>query len=152
MSEVTHDTVMQDSRSLGETNDCAVVAVATATRYPYKNVHAVFSTHGRKDRRGSDPHLLERVLIDLKQHYVVRRGWAFGKSMSPRYKVGRRGLLDDVKTSISAERILSKHFRGRVFLLRYRGHIGTFDGEKLCDIVAGTRRRVHTIIEILPAD
>lgn len=150
MSEVTHDTVRKDSRSLGETNDCAVVAVATATRYPYKNVHTVFGALGRKDRDGSDPEILERALIELRQRYVVRRGHFYGGREYPRRQHVCRGLLNDVKTAISAERILEQHFRGRVFLLRYRAHVGVFDGEKLCDAVAGTRRRIHTIIEILP--
>lgn len=37
----------------GETNDCAVVAVAAACQVPYDEAHRVLQELGRKDRRGT---------------------------------------------------------------------------------------------------
>lgn len=40
------------SKAMGETNDCAVIAVAIVTGTPYERVHEIMRSHGRRKKAG----------------------------------------------------------------------------------------------------
>lgn len=43
----------QNSRQMGETNDCGVLALAVITGAPYEHCHSILKSFGRKNRKGT---------------------------------------------------------------------------------------------------
>jgi hypothetical protein len=62
---IDFDRTTKDSKSMGETKDCAVKAVAIVTNTPYKHVHALMAKHGRKPRQGTYMTTTMAVLKEL---------------------------------------------------------------------------------------
>jgi hypothetical protein len=56
---------MSESRLFGETNDCAVKAVALACEVDYATAHAMLKKNGRKDRKGTYRHTTRRSVEEL---------------------------------------------------------------------------------------
>ena len=48
-----YDTLLATSRAVGETNDCAVIAIAAATGTTYNRAHDALERAGRRTGRGS---------------------------------------------------------------------------------------------------
>jgi cellobiose phosphorylase len=55
----------EESASWGESNDCAVVAVAAATNTPYGVVRTMMLNRGRRSRHGTPIHIIESVIHAL---------------------------------------------------------------------------------------
>lgn len=58
-------------RILGETNDCAVIALANTTGLPYADIHSRLKAKGRRSRKGTKIILIDQVLSDLKAEGIV---------------------------------------------------------------------------------
>lgn len=61
----TFSTIRAEANSMGERNDCGVIAVSIATRRPYKEAHALLARHGRPFRKGSPFSAINKSLIAL---------------------------------------------------------------------------------------
>jgi hypothetical protein len=148
-----YQSLRKDSIALGEKRDCAVIATAVVTGVSYKEAHRALSANGRKDRDGTEMRITTRAIEDLGFHCTVLKGWQLATLHDGRKNFvhvtpppGHR--LHKAKTYLSAQRVLSRHFRGRKFLLRVNGHIAGFDGEQVQDWAAGRRHRIIEIIEV----
>jgi len=53
------------ARSMGETNDCSVKAVALACNVRYEDAHRALARQGRKNRRGSSTSAILRAIKSL---------------------------------------------------------------------------------------
>ncbi len=58
-------TIMAEKKKLGDTNDCAVIAVAIATGKSYSEVHTVLRRCGRSAKRGTTLWQMEKALSVL---------------------------------------------------------------------------------------
>lgn len=70
MKLVTSDAGRVREGFAGETNDCAVVALAHAAGIPYRDAHAAYAQAGRRPRRGTKKFLLLRGI----QYALENRG------------------------------------------------------------------------------
>ena len=60
-----------NDRVPGETNDCAVIALANVTGLPYTDIHSRLKSKGRRFRRGTKIPMIASVLDDLKAEGVI---------------------------------------------------------------------------------
>lgn len=151
-----YQSLRKDSISFGERRDCAVIATAVVTGVSYKEAHQILGLFGRKDKDGTPVDVTNRAISALGFKIIHHKGWVPGQLPDGRsnylYRTPPPGSpLRKAKTYISAQRVLSRHFRGRKFLLRVNGHIAGFDGEQVQDWAAGRRHRILEIIEVVPA-
>jgi hypothetical protein len=121
------DKVSKDSKSLGETKDCAVKAVAIVTNTPYKVVHAMMAKHGRKPRRGTPMGITHKVLKELGV-WVER--------------------CDDKFRSRTVNQLKSELPKTGRFLVRTRGHILACVNGKVMDWTDGRRHRPKEFFQI----
>lgn len=116
------------SRSLGERNDCTVVALAAVTGYPYGAVHRALERRGRLDRRGCPYTVWLPALIDL--------GWTYADAMP---LTGGR-----VKTVITAKQWLERNApRETRFLVHQTRHVAAYVDGTLLDWASMTHRRTR---------
>lgn len=120
-----------DSKSVGETNDCAVKAVALATGRPYREVLRKMRAYGRRPRRGTPMRITKRVLED------------YGYTM-----VLQTERFPQARTPITVARTMPK--RG-VYLVRTSRHIFCYRAGKVHDWTEGRRHRVTQIWKIVRA-
>lgn len=118
-------TLKRESDKFGETNDCAVRAVAAVTNTPYDLTWKAFMHLGRKSRKGTPFHITLRVLKSL-------------------------GVLAELKpkpakTVRTLKRVLPK--KGR-FLVRTAGHILPCVNGEVIDWTDGRLNRVKEFWEI----
>jgi hypothetical protein len=59
------ETTLQQSRELGESNDCGVISISIASGRPYQEIHKLFVKHGRSKGKGVSLNMIKRVLDDL---------------------------------------------------------------------------------------
>jgi len=117
--------LQKESDKLGETNDCAVTAVAAVSNLPYEYVHRVFASCGRKRRKGTPFEVTQEVLKKLNI-------W------TDRHRF-------EAQTITTMGRELPK--KGR-FLVRIRRHIlAVVDGEVL-DWTEGRRHRIRQAYKV----
>lgn len=112
---MSYNTASEISQAMGESNDCAVKAIAIATQTDYRTVHAMLKAAGRKDRKGTHFQAIKKVVGQLgfeMEQLAGQRSYSFDE-VAGRYAklVGRA-----VKTA--------KHYliRGE-FLVFTRGHV-----------------------------
>lgn len=144
-------TLRGESASLGESNDCAVIAAAITTGASYATVHKVLEGLGRSPGRKSPNYALTQAVMQLGRRFVTHFGWQFGDDgmRSNHISLPPGHDLCMAKTMITAERVLRLRYPGRKFLVRCRGHVSAFDGETLQDWTRGRRHRVTALIEVL---
>lgn len=86
MSTEIFKTVQEHTRAFGEKNDCAVKAVAIATKTDYATVHALFKKLGRKSRQGTYAFITLRALkelgYDVKEIYMPHDARRLAESAS----------------------------------------------------------------------
>ena len=137
--------------SINETNDCGVKAVAIATNTPYKDVHAIMASLGRKRRKGTPWGVLSGALEQLGY-----RGLSFEKApMQKRTKTVRFGTgagsvsflqeKESYYTMKTIHKALPK--RGR-YILHCSGHVAAFVNGKVEDWTEGRRHRVLRVMKI----
>ena len=145
------DALSGESASLGEDNDCAVIAAAITTGASYATAHKALEALGRKPGRMSPNYALTKAVTLLGRAYVTHFGWKFGDDgmRSEHVSLPPGHALCKAKTMTTAERILRQCYPGRKFLVRCRGHVSAFDGETLQDWTSGRRHRVTALIEVV---
>jgi hypothetical protein len=62
---MNYEDMLSASRSMNETNDCAVKAVAVVTGLPYSDTHSRMARKGREARKGTPNAITRQVLSDL---------------------------------------------------------------------------------------
>ncbi len=124
---IDFDRATKDSDSLGETNDCAVKAVAIVTNTPYKVVHKMMAKRGRKPRKGTYIHTTLAVLKDL------------GVWVERNDKLFKSSTINQLKHELPK--------KGR-FLVRTSSHILACVNGEVCDWTDGRRHRPKAIFEI----
>jgi len=62
----TYERIGKASDKMGETNDCAVVAVAAVCNVPYEYAHSLFKKHGRRNRGSTKATMISAVLKDMQ--------------------------------------------------------------------------------------
>jgi hypothetical protein len=121
--------LQQARRSLNETNDCAVRAVAAATDTHYADVHSLMARNGRKPRRGT-PNEISRKVLDILG-FKTQEVTPFFKSKTI------RTLGHELK------------YRQGTYLVWTRGHIlAIVDGE-VKDFTKGRCHRVRRIERVV---
>jgi hypothetical protein len=153
-STIAHDVfgaLLGESASLGEENDCAVIAAAITTGASYAAAHKVLEGLGRKRGGLSPNYALTKAVMLLGRRFVMHFGWEFGDDgmRSNHISLPPGHALHKAKTMTTAERVLRQCYPGRKFLVRCRGHVSAFDGETLQDWTRGRRHRVTALIEVL---
>ena len=121
-----YDQVKKDSKSMGETRDCAVKAVAIVTNTPYKVVHKMMAKLGRKSRQGTYMEITMKVLKQLGC-YVERNETITSRTIS------------------TLEAQLPE--KGR-FLVQTRSHVLACVNGEVCDWTQGRRHQPKQIFEI----
>lgn len=140
-----------DSNSVGEQNDCAVIAVAVAAEVPYIEALDTLKAFGRRSRKGTPMSVTQRALSHLGFALHWCKGWEPRGERTYQYRKPVPGSpLHKAKTFCSAERVLRRHYHGQVFLLRSSRHIACFDGQTLQDWSQGRRHRILEIIKVEP--
>ena len=123
-----------DSRTIAETNDCAVKAVAIVCDLEddYAGVREIFRIKGRRPRRGTPPWMTKSVLdwLGFETEDVTRRFQA--KTV--------RTLGREVR------------YRGGTYLVHVRGHILAVKGGKVHDWTDGRCHRITKIERVYPKE
>lgn len=118
--------------SMGESNDCSVVALSVVLDLPYADAHELMRWFGRIPGHG----------VSLGTIYMAIREWG-----AERVDVSARYRAAGVKTPITAARFMPKH--GRYLLTTARHIIGYKDGV-IHDWTDGRRHRIERIDLITP--
>jgi hypothetical protein len=140
------DAISRERR--GETNDCAVVALALATDLPYDTVHAAMKANGRGDRKGTNRDTTLRTVKDLGFEAL---------EISPKQIIveypGRHIDLQNV-TVKHLERFAEKlaWMKGRNFLFSTGTHMLAVVDGKVQDWTEGRPFRVKFIWEIVRSE
>jgi len=124
---IDFDKTMKDSKSLGETKDCAVKAVAIVTNTPYKVVHQMMARLGRRPRQGTPMVITMQVLKQLGV-YVEKADDQF-----------RARTINQLKYDLPK--------KGR-YLVRTSRHILACVDGKICDWTDGRRHRPKEFYQI----
>lgn len=124
--------ITRKSARHGETNDCAVKAIAIVANADYDEVHALLKAHGRKDGKGTP---WKAIWATLK---------ALGVWVGPEQRMTRGSRLW-AKTVRYLPRVLPR--KGR-YLVYTRGHIlAVVDGEVM-DWTEGRRHQPKLCWEV----
>lgn len=110
-----------DRMELQETNDCAVLSVATITGLPYKEIHSRFQANGRRDQSGTKQTITWAVLQEL--------GWEVGPA-------------DDSYAGVTVNNLALA--KDEAFLVTTAGHIFAYQN----GVQDWTRGRRHQVIAI----
>lgn len=152
-------TVQGQARSLNETNDCAVKAVAIATGTPYEQVHALMKKHGRKDRKGTmqitTQHVLEalgytvdKVHMPCDVRAAARQGGTFRNEF-----VAQRLAKYPYRRRVNVKNFTVNHLEifkeawadvGTV-LVNTKGHILAYRDGQVHDWTRNHRNRILTV-------
>ena len=134
----TFSEVCDASFQHGESNECAVKAIAIATDVEYNTVHSLLRKRGRTSRKGTFEYQWMAVLkTDIAVEVSDVTDWA-----------KRLGA----KTVRTAERVLSRRDPKGIYLVRVRRHIAAFRDGELHDWSQGRQHRVVQIFRITPTD
>lgn len=146
MSNQIYNSYQRQSAAFRETNDCAVIAIASATEHPYADVHAALKRAGRKNRQGTYQH---QQLAAMKQlgvtHTTLPRAW--GANGYYGWELGA-GVEITSKTVNKLEAELQKKAYGRRFLIYVSRHVLAFNGHEITDWTKGRNHRIRAIMEI----
>jgi len=124
---IDFDKTMKDSKSLGETKDCAVKAVAIVTNTPYKVVHQMMAKNGRRPRQGT-PMIVTMAVLKQLGVYVEKADDQF-----------RARTINQLKYDLPK--------KGR-YLVRTSRHILACVDGKICDWTEGRRHRPKEFYQI----
>lgn len=125
-------TVKEISDEIGESNDCVVKAIAIACGVHYRDAHAACEAAGRVPGRG------------------MYRGsyWPifdkFGYELVPAPYTAR--------TMRTVERELQKKYRGVRAIVHVNGHVAAFDGARIQDWAANSKKRVTDVHLVIPQE
>ena len=128
---IDFDRTVKDSKSMGETKDCAVKAVAIVTNTPYKVVHGLMAKHGRKPRQGT---YMATTMAVLKELGI----WVEKNNETSAIQCRSR-TVNQLKANLPK--------KGR-YLVRTSRHILACVDGKVCDWTDGRRHRPKEVFEI----
>lgn len=125
---------------MGETNDCAVRAIAVSCGVSYKEAHEALRTQGRKKRGGASNFQWIAAIRELGFHVNEVTGHFQAEEFDA---TGRKPLV--FKTALKAPEHLDPDRR---FILQSSGHVAAWNGEEIVDWSKGTRTRIRQIFEV----
>lgn len=134
--------IRMGSSELGETNDCAVVAIAIACNVTYAEAHAELERLGRRRRRGTFMHHTEQAVAK------------FGKKLE---RVEPRSFLDTYPGVHKGTHHVTTHHprrfpqcfdKNKTYLFRTSRHILAVTGGVVHDWTINTAKRVIQIYEV----
>lgn len=131
----TYDALMLEAAKLGETNDCAVRALAVAAGITYGEAHTLLAENGRKPRSATGDKALLGALLD--SGLAARR-------RAIRRKPTATGITDPTWSMIASwMRELSRRQKSAV-IIRTTRHVFAVDSGHVIDwITDKDRRRVR---------
>jgi hypothetical protein len=137
--------INRSSDAMGETNDCAVKAIALATNTPYTIAHKALKDAGRKNRKGS--YFTEQKAAMRKLGFDYR--YISTADFIARYP-GRGATLKNVTTH-HMDRYKKVWADGKTYLIYTRSHVGAVINGVNHDWTKGRSRRVRYILEVSKA-
>lgn len=117
-----------------ENNDCSVVAMSILTGYKYSTVHALFKKYGRKDRKGTQNEVTDKVIKELES-----KGFVF-EEIRPRQDYIRHGERQEFG-KYSLRTIIKFYPKGKYLIHVHKHALAMVDG-KIEDWSKGTMKRV----------
>ena len=136
----------------GETNDCAVRAIAAATGRPYREVLQVSYEVGRRPRSGTY-HEEELEMLERLGYVAVRRRIRHGEdAIMHRYPIGYQRALRGITTYHPAR--FPRIWRdGRSYLFFVARHVAACVDGEVHDWAAGRAKQVREVWEVMtPAE
>ncbi len=130
--------------ALGDTNDCAVKALAVATGADYKTVHALVASLGRKPRRGTNWSIIDDALRALG----FERVYVAAVHFIHQYP-GTHWNLRSV-TSHHPERFPEVWRDGKTYLFDFGDHVAAVVNGVNHDWTKGRARRARRVFSIVP--
>ena len=137
--------LQRTSDAMGETNDCAVKAVATVTNSPYAVAHAALKAEGRQDRKGSYRWEQEKALAKLG--FKTKR--IMQSDFISRYPGNHKNLKS--VTTHHMDRFNKVWADGKTYLIYTKRHVGAVINGVNHDWTKGSARRVVDILEVTKA-
>lgn len=120
-----YDNLEAAGNSMGEDNDCAVIAVALVTGLAYQDVHDAFKKNGRKNCKPAYFEITIKTLSDLGYALV--------------------DITEEIRAIAKTPRTLGRVNRKGRYLVITSGHIFAWiDGE----VEDWTKGRLHRIINV----
>ena len=141
----TFDKLMDDARSLGESNDCAVKAICVVTGAEYKDVHARLAARGRKNRTGTYSFDTHAVIRDLGFKMERMSPHEFQKMYS-RSKTG--GYVYKQLTTHHIDLYPEAWNDGHAYLIHTSGHVSGALCGKLHDWTRGRAKRIESFYRV----
>ena len=134
--------------ALGESNDCTVVAVATATDLPYEEVHAVLKRNGSRRGHGAFHHQVLDAVEELGFAAIEFNPM----QVTVNYPAGHKELQNLTVKHFERFEKCFEWAKGRSFLVATRTHMLAVVDGKVQDWMEGRSFRVTKIWEIVPKE
>jgi len=146
MKTQAFETLKNESRKYGETNDCGVIALAACCRVDYSTAHGALRREGRKFGKGTYMSAFHRAAnaLGYKTDDGQFRNFAGGTRLSSIVRRKGSGL-----TVSTAPKWLPR--RG-VFVLVTARHVLTMVNGNVIDWSAGRKHRITNIYEVTKYD
>jgi hypothetical protein len=140
-------------RSLGETNDCAVIALAVVTSRSYAECHKVLADLGRKPRKGTFRYMQEQALNILGFKFVCH----YTKFISSDFK---KKIIDSYPETYNPKNLTVKqismfpkawsHYDSlMVFTDR---HVSGVKNGKVCDWAEDKSKHIQSVWVVTPKE
>ena len=135
--------VMEESKSLGEYNDCTVKAIAITTGVPYEKVHAALKKVGRRNNKGAT----------IWQMQLACQAIGFKMVAVP-----KEGFLDQYPKSSKLKNITTHHPKkfnkvwkdGKKYIFNTSKHVAAVIDGVNHDWSVGNSLRVKTVFHVVP--
>ena len=131
--------VLTDSNSMGERNDCAVIATANVLDIPYREAHALLAKHGRRRRCGTKLRITVAVLKERAVTYKENEGLY---AMSNTYLPGTFVINHRAPQPTVAQFLRRLPKTGR-FFLTCTTHAFAYVNGQLLDNIYGSKMRAR---------
>lgn len=117
------------SSKMREHNDCAVKALAIAGNKSYEEVHSLFKSLGRKNRRGTSQFIIHKAAKQVNPNFVFKN-------------------IRKPNGSFYTARSIREAFPKGRYMILYRGHIAAMVDGTIEDWSEGRCHRVLGIFEM----
>ena len=153
----TYKKIKVESRKMGESNDCAVVAMSIACDVPYEYAHEAIALQGRKVRRGTDrfqwKEAVRSVGGSIKGITYFHRTNIKSKNNLPEYSSSMREdgsyqVHVYVPYTVTMNHILKFVHPHKRYMVSIRDHVLAIVNGKVEDWTANSKRRVWDITEV----
>jgi hypothetical protein len=131
-----------DRAALGETNDCAVRALAAVSGLTYRDAHELVAAWGRQPRKGT--HQCVALFLTLGATVVQAEPHRYYEA------TGSFNTPTSISKGPRTIRTLARHYKTGRYLVFIRGHVfALIDGQIVGDWA--TTERLHRIEAVLDA-